>query len=294
MSTRRLGQTKLELTPYPEAFGAELRGLSFETAGEEEAAAVRRVLAQHLLVNVVLDESPDWQDLETFFSRLGTLNARTPEADEHYGILARVQGTSNDDDSPVYVSNAVTFRGDRRPQPGGNDELLWHNDQAWLPRLKKISFLEAIEIPSNGASTFFVDTYAAYDTLPRSLRFELEGKRAVHDSDNVYKRYTGDPDGPRIGRTVVHPVFQLHPDTGRRAVYVNRTSTVSIVGYEPARSDELLAELFDHTYRDEFVYEHRWSEGDFVFWDNVGTQHRRDAVDPTVRRTLRQFKGVSE
>jgi taurine dioxygenase len=73
---------------------------------------------------------------------------------------------------------------------------------------------------------------------------------------------------------VAHPIVRVHPDTGRKCLFVNEGYTTRIVDMEPGESDALLAALFAHVTRPEFVYRHQWRPGDFLIWDNCATQHR--------------------
>ena len=85
-----------------------------------------------------------------------------------------------------------------------------------------------------------------------------------------------------------HPIFRTHPATGRKALYVNRLMTESIVGLPRAESDALLLELFAHQERPEFQYEHRWQVGDLVMWDNRSALHARRDFPATHLRKLRR------
>jgi taurine dioxygenase len=97
---------------------------------------------------------------------------------------------------------------------------------------------------------------------------------------------------PRLA-DATHPVFTPHPHSGRRALYVNDFAD-RIVGLNRAQSDSILAELRRHIDAAAPRYTHRWRNGDMVVWDNIGLQHRRDAVPPHQLRTMRQYGGLAE
>ena len=92
----------------------------------------------------------------------------------------------------------------------------------------------------------------------------------------------------------MHPVVRTHPATGRKALYVNRLMTVRIEGLPEPESDELLARLFDHQERREFVYEHVWRSGDLLMWDNRCTLHARTDFSPNERRLMRRVTILGE
>ncbi|MEE8516618.1 MAG: TauD/TfdA family dioxygenase, partial [Alphaproteobacteria bacterium] len=91
-----------------------------------------------------------------------------------------------------------------------------------------------------------------------------------------------------------HPVLITHPETKKRALYVNRLLTREIAGMDQADSRALLGKLFDVIERDEFQYDHKWRPGDFVMWDNRCTQHGRTDFDPAERRLLRRLTVTGE
>jgi taurine dioxygenase len=129
--------------------------------------------------------------------------------------------------------------------------------------------------------------YRAYDTLSPDMQAQLAGKRAwnVYDyAANPTKRGSIAADALRFA----HPVVRTHPATRRKALYVNRLMTESIVGMPSEESDRLLASLFAHAEQRQFVYEHLWRPGDVILWDNRCTLHARTDFDASERRKLRR------
>jgi taurine dioxygenase len=157
--------------------------------------------------------------------------------------------------------------------------------------LKTISCLEAIEVDDGAGSTYFCDMYAVVESLPRSLRKQLKDTFAVHDSSR-YRSAAGETNS--LAPSATHPIILAHPETDRDCLYVNPNFTSRVVGLSEEENARLLQTLFSYSYRAEFIYEHHWQTGDIVIWDNVGLQHMRKPLDPTKRRTLRVFQGVSE
>jgi taurine dioxygenase len=122
----------------------------------------------------------------------------------------------------------------------------------------------------------------------------LKGKRAL----NVYD-YVGNPTHradslPADVKQYAHPILRAHTPTGRKSLYVNRLMTWSILGLSPEQSHETLSRLFDHQEKPEFVYEHVWTPGDVMLWDNRSCLHARTDFAPHERRRLRRVTVLGE
>jgi taurine dioxygenase len=173
-------------------------------------------------------------------------------------------------------------------------EMNFHTDQCHQERPAMASMLYALEVPSMGGNTLFANGYKAYETLPDGIKRRIEGRKALNAYDYetaAMKR------GTRLAQGVpsyVHPVVRTHPATGRKALYVNRLMTVRIEGLPAQESDELLATLFDHQERREFIYEHVWRAGDLLMWDNRCTLHARTDFSPNERRLMRRVTILGE
>jgi taurine dioxygenase len=157
---------------------------------------------------------------------------------------------------------------------------MWHSDLAYRPRGSIGSMLFAVEIPDEGGNTGFRNMYAAYDMLPRHLKDALEGKRAIflagrNNSKRPFIKRLN-PAQTKRNPAVTHPAIRVHPESGRRAIFVNPQHTVAIEGMAESESDALLAEVYAHCDRPEFAYSHRWRVGDLTFWDNRCVQHIAD------------------
>ena len=71
----------------------------------------------------------------------------------------------------------------------------------------------------------------------------------------------------------VHPVVRVHPETGRKALFVNELWTERLVGMSPFESESLLAMLWQHSRREEFTMRWTWRQHDLALWDNMAFQH---------------------
>ncbi len=154
--------------------------------------------------------------------------------------------------------------------------------------------LNALEVPRAGGNTLFANGYTAYETLPPEIKRRIDGRKAL----NAYDYETAATKrGTRLAQGVpsyAHPVVRTHPATGRKALYVNRLMTVRIEGLPAQESDGLLAMLFDHQERRDFIYEHVWRAGDLVIWDNRCTLHARTDFSPDERRLMRRVTILGE
>ena len=153
----------------------------------------------------------------------------------------------------------------------------WHADGTWQTFPSKASILYGIEIPRVGGNTMFADLYQAWETLTPTLQRMIEGLKAVHAMANAggtsfEREFTG-KGGVVAAKTAVHPLVITHPDSHRKALFVNRGYTAQIVGLSRAESDALLGFLLQHSTAPELVYRHSWRPRDLVIWDNRCTAH---------------------
>jgi alpha-ketoglutarate-dependent taurine dioxygenase len=158
----------------------------------------------------------------------------------------------------------------------------WHTDHSYDAAPALGSMLYAREVPETGGDTLFASMYAAYDALSDGLKATLESLRACHSSRHVFgpeaMTRRGDLNG-RIGnpelatQDAVHPVVIRHPETGRKALYVNPGFTLRFEGWTDEESRPLLEYLYRHAARPEFTCRFRWREGSLALWDNRSTWH---------------------
>jgi len=172
------------------------------------------------------------------------------------------------------VSNKMQ---DGKPLGRANAGTYWHSDLSYMCNPAMASLLYAIEIPPVGGDTMFANMYTAYDTLSLTMQGIISNLRATHDFAYAARGvFAGERlSGERLAKVpaVDHPVVRTHPDTGRKALYVNPGFTAHIVGLEPEESSGLLQFLNRHSTRSEYIYRHRWHVRDLVIWDNRCTMH---------------------
>jgi taurine dioxygenase len=164
-------------------------------------------------------------------------------------------------------------------------EMMFHHDMMHAEVPHKATLLYSVEIPSHGGNTLFANGYRAYETLPDEVRVPLEGRKAFHHY-NYGSVQKGDGKGTPVFSESMHPVFRTNPETGKKAIYVNRLMTEYVAGLPREESDRLLARVYDHAERREFVYEHVWRKGDLIVWDNRCSMHARTDFPAGERRLM--------
>ncbi|MDX3907186.1 MAG: TauD/TfdA family dioxygenase [Pigmentiphaga sp.] len=213
---------------------------------------------------------------------------------EYFGELATTQGEyqiSKSHPAIMYITNEKENGEYVGALPDG--EMYFHSDMCYVEKPSKATMLYAMQIPSQGGNTLFANMYKAYEALPAATRASLAGLKAV----NSYEPGTSAPMAATRMRSAraegvrsySHPVVCTHPVTGRKALYVNRLMTEYIEGMPREESDALLESLFDFQERPEFIYEHRWTPGDLLIWDNRCMLHARTDFDASELRKLRRI-----
>jgi len=157
---------------------------------------------------------------------------------------------------------------------------IWHSDTAYLERPPMASMLLARELPPFGGDTLFANMYLAFDSLSGGLKQLLQHLKAVNSSAKADVTKTRE-DRIRDAGTeeakkeyaAEHPVVRTHPETGRKALFVNPAHTVRFAGWTEDESAPLLKFLFDHQVKPEFTCRFRWQPGSIALWDNRCAQH---------------------
>jgi taurine dioxygenase len=152
----------------------------------------------------------------------------------------------------------------------------WHSDVSCDPEPPLGSILRIHTLPETGGDTVFASMYAAFEALSQPLQRFLEGLTATHDGAPYYRSVNqriGRDDGGRSYPSATHPVVRTHPETGRKALFVNQMFTTRINELSQAESEAVLSLLFDHVKRPEFQCRFRWAKNSIAFWDNRCVQH---------------------
>jgi len=152
----------------------------------------------------------------------------------------------------------------------------WHTDVSCDAEPPMGSILYIKECPPHGGDTLFASMYAAYEALSDRMKAYLDGMTAMHDGEPAYRGLyanLGVADKASYPRAE-HPVVRTHPDTGRKALYVNAGFTTRLLGVPSDESAGVLRYLFQHMENPLFQCRFRWRPGSLAFWDNRCTQHR--------------------
>ena len=157
----------------------------------------------------------------------------------------------------------------------------WHTDHSYDQVPAMGSILLAKETPKIGGDTLFANMYRAYETLSDGMKKTLKSMKACHSSRHVFGAHTGysEASNQRIGnpelatQDAIHPVIITHPESKRKALYVNPEFTVNFEGWTAEESKPLLDYLAKHTTQQENTTRFQWEPGSIAFWDNRCTWH---------------------
>lgn len=272
--------SELDIRPLSDALGAEVTGLDLDRplSGQALARIHRAHLDHHVLVFRGQRITPAQQ--VAFSRRFGPLQIH---------VLKKFQLAGYPE---VLVVSNIVEKGE--PIGLGDAGHYWHSDLSYKDRPSLGSMLHAQELPAEGGDTLFANQHAAYEALSPALKARIAGLRAEHSYLAKYEELRArSPWRPKLTQAqidevppAVHPVVRTHPETGRKALFVSEHFTTRIVGLPEDESRALLAELFAHSARPEFVYRHRWQPHDMVFWDNRSVLHLAAGTPDHLRRRL--------
>ncbi len=261
------GAPHLQLEHLGATIGTVVHGVDMAAASDEDIAILRSLLAARKVL-FFRDQHCSETEHINFSRRFGPLeihpfNPMHPVYDEIIPIHS----------GPSYVGAANT----------------WHSDVMWRMEPSLGSLLRAKSVPEVGGDTLFSDMTAAYRGLSDSMKARVDGLMAINSGaangsketarQRLVERGASADELAEFDETYanvpipVHPVIRTHPDTGQRAIYVNRAFTRRIVGVDRSESDELLQELLAQAAIPEYQCRFRWEPGSVAFWDNRSAQH---------------------
>lgn len=257
--------TELRIRRFGYALGAELTGVDLaRPVPDDVVAEIRRAWTEHIML-CFPGQNLDAAQMASACRRFGELddNRHSPELRHasHLDVLNLV----NKPAAPVNGRSAVTVKAD-----------LWHSDFSHHERPTMISLLLAKVLPDVGGDTMFANMYMAYDALSKTFRDVINQLSAVHDYSlgRLYANSSPEQQAKSklLNPPVIHPLVRIHPETGRRALYVS-SKIRYVVGMTEDESRPLIDFLYAHATSPPFVYRHRWSVNDFVLWDNRCSVH---------------------
>lgn len=260
MAHSRKIEPALDIRPIAGALGAEIHGI--DASRDLDAAtvsAVRQALLEHLVIFLPDQKLTPVQQL-AFAKRFGEPM-----------IYPFVKGL---EDFPEITP--ILKREEDRNNFGG----IWHSDTVYQQQPPMGTMLYALELPPFGGDTLFANQYLAYDALSDGMKALLDGLKAIHISgkSRVQQTRTDMMKHASVGMKgdelqSCHPVIRTHPETGRKALYVNTAHTIRFDGMTEEESTPILDFLFEHQIQPEFTCRFRWSPGAMAFWDNRAAMH---------------------
>ena len=271
----------LESRLLDNSFACEILGLRlWEPQDHQTIDELRDLWARHPVV-VFRRQALSENELADFSERFGPLE-RTVRTDWASPARPEVGLISNLKDAQAKPIGGL-----------GDGEIQWHSDQSYMLNPATGAMLYALELPPEGGATSWVDLSAAYAGLPDRLKQAIEGKRGVFSYVKRLAGYQGvdrviSEQAKRKTPPILHPLVHAHPVTGRRALYLDSTTTVGVEGMGEASGASLLEEIYEFATRPEFTYCHHWQIGDALLWDNGFTMHRREPFDPLARRLMKR------
>ncbi|ETW94586.1 MAG: alpha-ketoglutarate-dependent taurine dioxygenase [Candidatus Entotheonella factor] len=261
----------IEVQPISGALGAEIHGVDIASGiSGEQFAEMRQAFGEYGVI-FFRDQVLSPEQHIGFAERWGEININrffTPV--DGYPMIAEVR---------------------KEPHHGKNVGGGWHTDHSYDTVPAMGSILYAHEVPESGGDTMFASMYLAYEALSDGLKQTLEGLRAVHSSRHVFGKALDERyHNPELAtQDAVHPVVIRHPDTGRKALYVNAGFTLRFEGWTEEESKPLLSYLYQHAARPEFTCRFRWQKGSIAFWDNRSTWHYALNDYPGQRRLMHRI-----
>lgn len=222
------------------ALGAEVRGPRIADVTDEDIVVIRQLLLDHLVL-FFPDQHPEVESHVAFGRYFGKLEGH-PHLKNPY--------TQHPELFELAASSG-----------GVADE--WHTDITFQEEPALMSILHMVKCPETGGDTMWSSLYAAYDELSAPLKDVCDGLTALHDA-----LPHNHPE-----RMAVHPVVRVHPETGRKALYVNEHFTRRIVEMNATESEAFLGYLTRWVTNPRFTVRYNWTEGTVAMWDNRCTQH---------------------
>ena len=248
----------IDVKPVSGALGAEIKGVDISIPLEAEVVSeIRNALLKHLVI---------------FFQNQVITPQQQLNFAEQFGIPMEYPQLKGLPDCPL-VTEVIKLEHETLNFGG-----VWHSDTTYLQQPPMASLLYAIEIPPYGGDTLFSNQYMAYETLSDGLKKTLSELVAVNTSSKPEVSMTREDRMREAGMelnilSASHPAVRTHPETGSKALFVNKAHTTHFKDWTESESKSLLEFLFQHQVRTEFTCRFRWEKNSLAFWDNRCVQH---------------------
>lgn len=253
----------LEIRPLSDHLGAEALGVDLSKPVDPETKArLNKAFSEHSVLCIRDQDlsAPQMLDAVRLFGdvfRQHNTRFALPECPEIH-----------------YLSNQDKYEDGKRYIPGAG----YHTDHSNDTEPPKATVLFAIQLPDTGGDTQYVNMHAAYEGLPDATKKRINGLRGVHvyQSKHSERKLMGLPPEAlaKVPKAVEHPIVRTHPETGRKALYLNPIRIEAIAGMPEEEALSLLDELLAHAVQEKYQYRHKWRKGDLVLWDNRCLLHK--------------------
>ena len=250
--------------------GAEVRGADL---AQPLPSSLRDRLSRAFIAHSVLVVRDQKLDAPQFLAAMQYFGEIFPQHNPRFAVpeCPLVHYISNQDkleDGSVYI-------------PGEG----YHTDHSNDPIPPKATALHAVKLPAAGGDTQFVNMHQAYEALPDAMCRRIDGRMALHVYQSRYSerklpQLAGERRKTVGSATVLHPLVRTHPESGRKALYINPIRIEEIVGMATDEALALLDELLAHSMQPRFEYRHKWQPGDTVIWDNRCLLHKANGDYP--------------
>ncbi len=257
--------------PLSSTFGCEIVGISLSQAVGE--AIFAKVLEAFLDYQMILfrdvDLPPETQ--VAFAKRFGTVQVHV--MNQYHGFKGQPE---------IYMLSNLDAEGRPNGKHPDKGTLYWHTDGSWRDVGTTATMMYSEIVPAKDGHTEFADMYAAYDALSPDWKHRIEGRKAIHNLDfSRTRRHGHDPMTPEQKAKVppvAHPIVRIHPETGRKAIYLGDHAE-SVEGMPYAEGRALIEELNAIATPQRVVYSHKWQPGECMVWDNRSLLHRATGFD---------------
>jgi taurine dioxygenase len=276
----------MEVKPTGKALGGIVTGIDLS---KDVSEADRTTLYDAYIENMILvfpGQKLNYDDLLRLREVFGPAGKTVNE------LLNLARKKHYADDVPpgiTVISNVVEKSGIKR-LPGLDGEAFWHTDSSFTEVPISASLLFGSEVTDVGGETGFLNMAKAYEEMPDALRCRVDGQYAnhskVHTSEGRIRQEFAEVTDPSQAPGVKHPMVRVHPVSGKKCLYLGRRLYSYVFGMSLEQSEEFLDEVWAYTCQDKFVYEHKWTAGDLVVWDNRCTMHHRNSFPEEMPRVM--------
>lgn len=260
-----MANASIRVLPVTGSIGAEIEGVDLaESICDERFAEIRAALVEHLVL-FFRDQHISLDQQVAFTRRFGP-RAPTPFIEtmpEHPDVIEIIKEA---DEKSRFVF-------------GGG----WHSDFSFQKQPPYVTCVRADSVPEYGGDTLYANMINAYETLPKPQRERVDGMTALHSGQRAYSPKMQNLQDMLENMTVhntdeaeilqAHPLVRVHPESGRRGLFISPVYTVGIEGMADDEAAAFLEGLNKHALQEANTCRFRWRDDSVAIWDNRFTQH---------------------